>query len=85
MGRSNTLKANLNSQHSVTKMFKGMSPLLSEVTVDQALPLLKNQGKDWSRDFLQRQMAALKKVAGPKEKHLIFDSSFESGNLDMAI
>ena len=33
-------------------MFVGMSPLLSEPTVDQALPLLKNQGKDFSREFL---------------------------------
>ena len=48
-------------------MFKGMSPLLTEVSVDQALPLLKNQGKDWSRDFLHRQMSQLKKMAGPKE------------------
>ena len=37
-------------------MFKGMSPLLGEASIDQALPLLKNAGRDWSRDFLQRQM-----------------------------
>ena len=42
MGRSNTLKAKQYNGSSVTKMFKGMSPLLSEVTVDQALSLLKN-------------------------------------------
>jgi len=35
-------------------MFVGMNPLLSEPTVDQALPLLKGQGKDFSRDFLYR-------------------------------
>ena len=66
-------------------MFVGMSPLLSEPTIDQALPLLKGQGRDFSRDFLQRSMQSLKAIAGPQDQHLLFDSSFESGNLDMVI
>jgi len=44
---------------SVTKMFTGMSPLLMEPSIDRALPLLKGQGKDWDRDFLDRTMATL--------------------------
>lgn len=66
-------------------MFRGMSPLLTEPSVDHALPLLTNQGKDFSREFLQKQMTQLKELAGSNTKHLIFDSSFESGNLDMVL
>ena len=86
IGQGNTLKAKLLSQAlPVTKMFTGMSPLLTEASVDQAIPLLKNMGKNFSREFLQRQMTQLKQMAGPQEQHLLFDSSFESGNLDMVV
>ena len=69
----------------VQKMFTGVSPLLTEPTVERALPLLKGQGKDWDRGFLQQQMNFLKEMSGPKDECLLFDSSFESGNLDMVI
>ena len=55
MGQSVLNKSKFNQNGcSVTKMFTGMSPLLTEVSVDQALPLLKNHGKDFNREFLQR-------------------------------
>lgn len=63
IGRGNTLKSKLleqQMQNSVTKMFRGMNPLLREVSVDQALPLLSHKGRSWTRDFLQRQMNMLK-------------------------
>ena len=30
-------------------------------------------------------MQSLKNIAGPNDTHLLFDSSFESGNLDMVV
>ena len=54
MGHQSSQKAKDMANNGVTKMFTGVSPLLTEASVDQALPLLKNQGKDWSREFLQR-------------------------------
>lgn len=86
MGSSNNPASKFQSKSfGVTKMFTGMSPLLLEDSVDQAIPMLRNQGKDWDREFLTKQMNQLQEMAGPKEKQLRFDSSFESGNLDMAI
>lgn len=73
------------AEPSVTKIFNGMNPLLTESTIEQALPLLKNHGKDFDREFFARTMASLKQMAGPKDQCLLFDSTFESGNLDMAI
>ena len=48
------LDKNKGTQPSVTKMFTGVNPLLTEATVEQALPLLSGQGKDWNREFLQQ-------------------------------
>ena len=68
-----------------TKQFEGMNPLLMEKEVSDALPFLKDQGCSTERQELIRQMDSLKALAGSPDQTLVFDSSFESGNLDMVI
>ena len=66
-------------------MFTGMNPLLVQDQIARALPFLANQGAGTDRAYLVKQMEELNETAGSKEEAMIIDSSFESGNLDMAI
>ena len=68
-----------------TKQFSGMNPLLLENQIADALPFMKDQGIGTDRELLVKQMEELKETAGSLEETIILDSSFESGNLDMAI
>ena len=62
-----------------------MNPLLLENQIADALPFMKDQGVGTDRELLVKQMEELKETAGSLEETIILDSSFESGNLDMAI
>lgn len=62
-----------------------MNPLLMKGNLSEALPLLKDQGQGQDLNELTQQMEAIKSMAGPPEQMLTFDSSFESGNLDMVV
>ena len=68
-----------------TKQFSGMNPLLLESQIADALPFMKDQGVGTDRELLVKRMEELKETAGSLEETIILDSSFESGNLDMAI
>ena len=88
---SNKRERKQNECFNEMQMFQGNNPLLTEATIDDAalkmrtlkIPLFSQMT---SETYLNNQREQLHAVADTdRSKYLLFDSSFESANLDLAV